>query len=158
GGSLQIEELALGSSKAGKNVSSDAKNQSKSVYSPEAIAERRIEIVDYLYTDEENKSRLQLSSGTVKLGSIPRDTSMTVYVSLPIVGGKKMIVNYMHVASSNARIVQNSETTANGYLTFQLKINTYDINSSAPLFIPLTIRVNNENSTQTIFLEYQVKQ
>lgn len=158
GGSLQIEELALGSSKAGKNVSSDAKNQSKSVYSPEAIAERRIEIVDYLYTDEENKSRLQLSSGTVKLGTIPRDTSMTVYVSLPIVGGKKMIVNYMHVASSNARIVQNSETTANGYLTFQLKINTYNINSSAPLFIPLTIRVNNENSTQTIFLEYQVKQ
>ena len=158
GGSLQIEELALGSSKAGKNVSSDAKNQSKSVYSPEAIAERRIEIVDYQYTDEENKSRLQLSSGTVKLGSIPRDTSMTVYVSLPIVGGKKMIVNYMHVASSNARIVQNSETTANGYLTFQLKINTFDINSSAPLFIPLTIRVNNENSTQTIFLEYQVKQ
>lgn len=158
GGSLQIEELALGSSKAGKNVSSDAKNQSKSVYSPEAIAERRIEIVDYQYTDEENKSRLQLSSGTVKLGTIPRDTSMTVYVSLPIVGGKKMIVNYMHVASSNARIVQNSETTANGYLTFQLKINTFDINSSAPLFIPLTIRVNNENSTQTIFLEYQVKQ
>ena len=158
GGSLQIEELALGSSKAGKNVSSDAKNQSKSVYSPEAIAERRIEIVDYLYTDEENKSRLQLSSGTVKLGTIPRDTSMTVYVSLPIVGGKKMIVNYMHVASSNARIVQNSETTANGYLTFQLKIDTYNINSSAPLFIPLTIRVNNENSTQTIFLEYQVKQ
>lgn len=158
GGSLQIEELALGSSKAGKNVSSDAKNQSKSVYSPEAIAERRIEIVDYQYTDEENKSRLQLSSGTVKLGTIPRDTSMTVYVSLPIVGGKKMIVNYMHVASSNARIVQNSETTANGYLTFQLKIDTYNINSSAPLFIPLTIRVNNENSTQTIFLEYQVKQ
>ena len=158
GGSLQIEELALGSSKAGKNVSSDAKNQSKSVYSPEAIAERRIEIVDYQYTDEENRSRLQLSSGTVKLGTIPRDTSMTVYVSLPIVGGKKMIVNYMHVASSNARIVQNSETTANGYLTFQLKIDTYNINSSAPLFIPLTIRVNNENSTQTIFLEYQVKQ
>jgi len=158
GGSLQIEELALGSSKAGKNVSSDAKNQSKSVYSPEAIAERRIEIVDYQYTDEENKSRLQLSSGTVKLGTIPRDTSMTVYVSLPIVGGKKMIVNYIHAASSNARIVQNSETTANGYLTFQLKIDTYNINSSAPLFIPLTIRVNNENSTQTIFLEYQVKQ
>ena len=128
------------------------------MYSPEANAERRIEIMDYQYTDEENNSRLQLSSGTVKLGFIPRDTSMTVYVSLPIVGGKKMIVNYMHVASSNARIVQNSETTANGYLTFQLKINTFDINSSAPLFIPLTIRVNNENSTQTIFLEYQVKQ
>ena len=158
GGSLQIEELALGSSKASKDVSSDANNQSKSVYSPEAIAERRIEIMDYQYTDEENNSRLQLSSGTVKLGFIPRDTSITVYVSLPIIGGKKMIVNYMHVASPNVRIVPNSETTANGNLTFQLKINTFGINSSAPLFIPLTIRVNNEKSTQTIFLEYQVKQ
>lgn len=158
GGSLQIEELALGSSKAGKHVSSDARNQSKSVYSPEALAERRIEIVDYQYTDEETDSRLQLPSGTVKLGILPRDTSTTVSISLPITEGKKIIVNYMHVASPNVRIVPNSETTANGNLTFQLRINTYNINSAAPIFIPLTIRVNNENSTQTIFLEYQVRQ
>lgn len=158
GGSLQIEELALGSSKADKHVSSDARNQSKSVYSPDAIAERRIEIVDYQYTDEENDSRLQLSSGTVSLGTLPADTSVTVKVSLPITDGKKMIVNYMHVASTNVRLVPNSETTANGNLSFQLKINTFNINSSASLFIPLTIRVNNENSTQTIFLEYRVRQ
>jgi len=158
GGSLQIEELALGSSTAPKTVSSDASNQTKSVYSPEAIAERRIEIMDYQYAEDNNNSSLQLPAGTVFLGSFDRDTSVTVTVSFPITGGKKFTLNFLNVASPNVRIIPYSETTANGKLNFELKINTFNINSSSPMFIPLTIRVNNESSTQTIFLEYRVKQ
>lgn len=45
---LEIEELPLGESTSSESVSDDAKNKQKSIYSLEAMMERKIEIVDVL--------------------------------------------------------------------------------------------------------------
>lgn len=157
-GSLQIEELALGSSTASDKVSADASDQRKSVFSPEAIAERRIEIMDYQYSDEERQSCLDFPAKAISLGMFMSNTTNTVPVSFPINCDKKhILVNYLNIASPNVNLVPNSKSVANGNLNFKIRIDTKGIEHGSTLFIPFTIRVNDESRTQTIFLEYRVE-
>lgn len=157
-GSLQIEELALGSSMASDMVSADASDQQKSVFSPEAIAERRIEILDYQYSEEEDRSCLKFPANTISLGKFRANTENTVPISFPIgCSEKDFIINYLNIASPNVRLVQNSKTVTDGKLNLKIKIDTKGIGQGNTLFIPFTIRVNNESRTQTIFLEYSVE-
>ena len=139
-------------------VSADASDQQKSVFSPEAIAERRIEILDYQYSEEDDQSCLKFPANTISLGKFRTNTENTVPISFPIgCSEKDFIINYLNIASPNVRLVQNSKTVTDGKLNLKIKIDTKGIGQGNTLFIPFTIRVNNESRTQTIFLEYSVE-
>lgn len=158
-GSLQLREVAYGSSHAPLAVSDNRTDQANSVYSVQAAKERRIEIQNYQYLEDDSTiiSCLSLPARAQHLGTYFVGETADITLRLP------------HTATAEKRIAYIGtgmpEITVSGYSTLKpgkdlvvyLRLDATKMQPVYSAFFPLTLRVDGESVTQTVFLEYGIQ-
>lgn len=159
GGSLQIREAAYGSTTAGKNVSADPSQTNKSVYSVEAAKERRIEIVDYQYLEDDSSliSCLHLPTRAMHVGTFRAGQYADFKVELNHTALYETSLDFISVGSQDVKVVGYSKLTPGRELTIYLRMDNRHSEPTVSSFLPITIRVAGEQITQTMFLEYTIE-
>jgi hypothetical protein len=156
GGSLQIQEVAYGSTHAGKDVSDDRKQTDKSVYSVEAAKERRIEILDYKYLEDDSSiiSCLHLPTRAMHVGSYFAGEYADIQVHLNHTAITETTLDFISVGSPDVQVVGYSKLTPGRELVIYLRMDNRKAEPTVSSFLPITLRVAGEQITQTMFLEY----
>jgi len=159
GGSLQIREMAYGSSRAAKGVSADRNKTSKSVYSVEAAKERRIEILDYQYLEDDSSliSCLHLPTRAMHIGSYNRGEYADIKVTLNHSALDETTLDFISVGSPDVTVVGYSKLTPGRELTLYLRMDNRRAEPTVSAFLPITLRVSGEQVTQTMFVEYSIE-
>lgn len=159
GGSLQIREMAYGSSRAAKGVSADRSKTSKSVYSVEAAKERRIEILDYQYLEDDSSliSCLHLPTRAIHIGSYKRGEYADIKVTLNHSALNETVLDFISVGSPDVTVVGYSKLTPGRELTLYLRMDNRRAEPAVSAFLPITLRVSGEQVTQTMFVEYSIE-
>ena len=158
GGSLQIREVAYGSTLADKNVSDDRGQTNKSVYSVEAAKERRIEILDYQYLEDDSSmiSCLHLPSRAMHIGSFFTGEYADIQVHLNHTALSETSLDFISVGSPDVKVVGYSKLTPGRELVIYLRMDNRRSEPTVSSFLPITLRVAGEQITQTMFLEYSL--
>lgn len=158
GGSLQLREIAYGSSRAKKTVSSSRRDQSRSVYSVDAARERRIEIENYQYLEDDSTiiSCLNLPSRAQHLGTFHVGETSDIEIHLPHTAATEKKLAYIHAGIAEATITGYSTLKPGSDLVIYLRLDNSKAQPLYSTFLPITIRVDGENVTQTMFFEYSV--
>ncbi len=159
GGSLQIREIAHGSTLADKGVSNDPRQTNKSVYSVEAARERRIEILDYQYLEDDSTliSCLRLPTRAMHIGTYFTGEYADIQVHLQHTAISETTLDFISVGSPDVKVVGYSKLTPGQDLTIYLRMDNRKAEPSVSSFLPLTLRVAGEQITQTMFLEYTLE-
>lgn len=159
GGSLQIREMAYGSSHAGKNVSDDRQQTNKSVYSVEAARERRIEILDYQYLEDDSSliSCLHLPTRAMHIGTYFTGEYADIQVHLNHSAISETTLDFISVGSPDVKVVGYSKLTPGRELVIYLRMDNRKAEPTVSSFLPITLRVAGEQITQTMFLEYTLE-
>ena len=159
GGSLQIREVAYGSSRAGKEVSADRSRTSQSVYSVEAAKERRIEILDYQYLDDDSSliSCLSLPSRAMHVGTFVAGEYADIQIHLNHTALKESQLDFISVGSPDTKVVGYSKLQPGRELVIYLRMDNRKAEPSVSSFLPITLRVAGEQVTQTMFVEYSIR-
>ncbi len=159
GGSLQIREVAYGSSHADKGVSSDRSQANKSVYSVEASKERRIEILDYQYLEDDSSmiSCLHLPTRAMHVGTYFTGENADIQVNLKHSALTETTLDFISVGSSDVKVLGYSKLTPGRELIIYLRMDNRKAEPTVSSFLPLTLRVAGEQVTQTMFLEYTLE-
>src|SRR5574344_137215 len=158
-GSLQVREVAYGSTHAANNVSSDRGNAARSVYSVEAARERRIEILDYQYLEDASTliTCLRLPSRALNVGTFHSGEVTDFQVRLPHTAVHETTLDFISVGNPDVKVLGYSKLSPGGDLVIYLRMDNRGADPVVSAFIPLTIRVKEEQVTQTMFLEYAVE-
>ncbi len=158
GGSLQLNEVAYGSSRANTNVSSDSKQRQLSVYSVDAARERRIEIQEYQYMEDDSTliSCLSLPNRSKFIGTFRVGQSSDIEVRLPHTALTEKKLAYINAGLDNVIVSGYSTLKVGKELVVYLTIDNRKALPAVSTFLPLTLRVEGENVTQTLFLEYRL--
>ncbi len=159
GGSLQIREIAHGSTLADKGVSNDPRQTNKSVYSVEAARERRIEILDYQYLEDDSTliSCLRLPTRAMHIGTYFTGEYADIQVHLQHTAISETTLDFISVGSPDVKVVGYSKLTPGQDLTIYLRMDNRKAEPSVSSFLPITLRVAGEQITQTMFLEYTLE-
>ncbi len=159
GGSLQLREVAYGSSKAPQTVSNSRQQTAESVYSVDAAKERRIEIQDYQYLEDDSTiiSCIRLPGRAQHLGTYQTGTVCDIEVHLPHTAAVEKRLDYINPGVEEATVTGYTTLKPGRELVIYLKLDNRKTAPSVSSFLPLTLRVEGENVTQTLFLEYSVK-
>ncbi len=159
GGSLQIREVAYGSTHADKNVSNDRSQINKSVYSVEAARERRIEILDYQYLEDDSSliSCLHLPTRAMHIGTYFTGEYADIQVHLNHTALTETSLDFISVGSPDVKVVGYSKLTPGRELVIYLRMDNRKAEPTVSSFLPLTLRVAGEQITQTMFLEYTLE-
>jgi tetratricopeptide (TPR) repeat protein/outer membrane protein OmpA-like peptidoglycan-associated protein len=159
GGSLQIREVAYGSSHAEKSVSADRAQTNKSVYSVEAAKERRIEIQDYQYLEDDSTiiSCLHLPTRAMHIGTYFTGEYADIQVRLKHEAIKETTLDFISVGSKDVKVVGYSKLTPGRELIIYLRMDNRKAEPSVSSFLPITLRVAGEHVTQTMFVEYTLE-
>lgn len=159
GGSLQIREVAYGSSHAGNDVSSDPRHTNKSVYSVEAAKERRIEIQDYQYLEDDSSliSCLHLPTRAMHIGTYFTGEYADIQVHLNHTSISETTLDFISVGSPDVKVVGYTKLIPGRELVIYLRMDNRKAEPTISSFLPLTIRVAGEQVTQTMFLEYTLE-
>ncbi|MBP5516862.1 MAG: PD40 domain-containing protein [Bacteroidales bacterium] len=156
GSSLQIREIAYGSSHADHSVSADRKQTNKSVYSVEAAKERRIEILDYQYLEDDSSmiSCLHLPTRAMHIGTYFTGEYADIQVNLNHTSLTQTTLDFISVGSPDVKVVGYSKLVPGRQLTIYLRMDNRKAEPTVSSFLPITLRVSGEQVTQTMFLEY----
>ena len=159
GGSLQIREVAYGSETAPKSVSADRSKTNKSVYSVEAAKERRIEILDYQYLEDDSSmiSCLHIPSRAMHAGTFFTGEYADFQVTLSHTSLTETTLDFISVGSPDVKVVGYSKLTPGRELTIYLRMDNRRAEPAVSSFLPITLRVSGEQVTQTMFLEYSIE-
>ncbi len=159
GGSLQIREMAYGSSRAAGNVSADRGSTDKSVYSVEAAKERRIEILDYQYMEDDSSliSCLHLPSRAIHIGTYFIGEYADIEIHLPHEAVNETALDFISVGNPDVQVVGYSKLTPGHELVLYLRMNNRRAEPVLSAFLPITLRVAGEQVTQTMFVEYTLE-
>lgn len=159
GGSLQIREVAYGSSHAAQGVSDDRSQKNRSVYSVEAAKERRIEILDYQYLEDDSSliSCLHLPTRAMHVGTYFTGEYADIQVHLQHTAISETTLDFISVGSPDIKVVGYSKLTPGRELIIYLRMDNRRAEPTVSSFLPLTIRVAGEQITQTMFLEYTLE-
>ena len=159
GGSLQIREVAYGSTHADRNVSSDRSQTSKSVYSVEAARERRIEILDYQYLEDDSSliSCLHLPSRAMHIGTYFTGEYADIQIHLNHTALSETSLDFISVGSPDVKVVGYSKLTPGRELVIYLRMDNRKAEPTVSSFLPITLRVAGEQITQTMFVEYTIE-
>ena len=159
GGSLQIREVAYGSSHASKEVSDDRSKTNKSVYSVEAARERRIEILDYQYLEDDSSmiSCLHLPTRAMHLGTYFTGEYADIQVRLKHTALTETSLDFISVGSPNVQVTGYSKLTPGHELVIYLRMDNRKAEPAVSSFLPITLRVDGEQITQTMFIEYTLE-
>lgn len=155
-GSLVIREVAYGSSRAAEGVSTSRSDAAKSVYSVDASRERRIEIQDYQYLEDDSSliSCLRIPSRALHIGTFFTGETADVEVRLQHSAFLEQSLDFISVGNPNMTVVGYSKLTPGRDLVIYMKMDNRKASPVVSDFIPLTIRIKGEDVTQTLFLEY----
>lgn len=150
-GALHINEVPYGSSQA---VSAPY----GSIYSLAAAHERRIEILDYVYTDEDtiNHSRLILPSQVQNIGEFEMGRTANIEIRLPNSVKVNTDIDYISAVDENATITGHSKLVPGKDLVVYIHLDNRNAKKEETKYLPLSLRVAGEAITQTIFLEYNL--
>ncbi|MCR4828895.1 MAG: hypothetical protein K5864_05475 [Bacteroidales bacterium] len=159
GGSLILREVAYGSSHADKGVSADRNKQNMSVYSVEAAKERRIEILDYQYLEDDSSliSCLHLPTRAMHVGSYKVGEYADIKVTLKHTALNETTLDFISVGSKDVTILGYSKITPGRDLVIHLRMDNRKAEPAVSRFLPVTLRVAGEQVTQTMFLEYTLE-
>lgn len=159
GGSLQIREVAYGSSHAKQGVSADRDKTNKSVYSVEAARERRIEIQDYQYLEDDSSliSCLNLPTRAMHIGSYFTGEYADIQIHLKHTAISETSLDFISVGSNDVQVVGYSKLTPGRNLVIYLRMDNRRAEPAVSAFLPITIRVKGEQITQTMFVEYTLQ-
>lgn len=159
GGSLQIREVAYGSSHAQKGVSADRDKTNKSVYSVEAARERRIEIQDYQYLEDDSSliSCLHLPTRAMHIGTYFTGEFADIEIHLKHEAINETSLDFISVGSKDVQVVGYSKLTPGRDLVIYLRMDNRRSEPTVSSFLPITLRVKGEQITQTMFVEYQLE-
>lgn len=159
GGSLQIREVAYGSSHAQKDVSADRDKTNKSIYSVEAARERRIEIQDYQYLEDDSSliSCLQLPTRAMHIGTFFTGEFADIEVHLKHSAITETALDFISVGSKEVQVVGYSKLTPGRDLVIYLRMDNRRAEPTVSSFLPITLRVKGEQITQTMFVEYTLE-
>lgn len=159
GGSLQIREVAYGSSHSQAGVSDDPRQTSKSVYSVEAARERRIEILDYQYLEDDSSliSCLHLPSRAMHIGTYKTGEFADIEVQIEHSALNETTLDFISVGLKEVKVVGYSKLTPGRKLSIYLRMDNRKAEPRISGFLPLTLRVDGEQVTQTMFLEYSIE-
>lgn len=159
GGSLIIREVAHGSSLAQKGVSADRDKTNKSVYSVEAARERRIEIQDYQYLEDDSSliSCLHLPTRAMHIGSYFTGEYADIQIHLKHSAITETSLDFISVGSKDVQVVGYSKLTPGRELVIYLRMDNRRAEPAVSAFLPLTLRVKGEQITQTMFIEYTLE-
>ena len=159
GGSLQIREVAYGSDRAEKGVSDDRSQTNKSVYSVEAAKERRIEILDYQYLEDDSSmiSCLHLPTRAMHIGSYFTGEYADIEVHLKHTSISETTLDFISVGSKDVKVVGYSKLTPGRDLIIYLRMDNRKAEPAVSSFLPITLRVAGEQITQTMFVEYTLQ-
>lgn len=159
GGSLQIREVAYGSSHAKEGVSADRAKTNKSVYSVEAARERRIEIQDYQYLEDDSSliTCLHLPTRAMHLGTYFTGEYADIEIHLKHEAITETTLDFISLGSRDAQVVGYSKLTPGRDLIIYIRMDNRRAEPSVSSFLPITLRVRGEQITQTMFVEYQLE-
>lgn len=159
GGSLQIRERAYGSSQAPRTVSADRAKTNKSVYSVEAAKERRIEILDYQYLEDDSSliSCLRLPTRPIHVGEFKQGEYADLKITLKHTALNETTLDFISVGSPDVTVAGYSKLTPGRDLVIYLRMDNRQSQPTVSSFLPITLRVEGEQITQTIFVEYSIK-
>lgn len=159
GGSLQIREVAYGSSHAKKGVSGDPSQTNRSVYSVEAAKERRIEILDYQYLEDDSSmiSCLHLPSRAMHIGTYFTGEYADIQIRLQHTALTETALDFISVGSPDVKVVGYSKLTPGRELIIYLRMDNRRAEPTFSSFLPITLRVAGEQVTQTMFVEYTLE-
>lgn len=158
-GSLRLQEVAYGSSHADSTVSTNRAEVSKSVYSVEAARERRIEILDYQYLEDDSSgwSCLRLPRMAENIGTYFTGEVADVEIHIPHNARTTKSVEFLSVGVPEVKIVGYTKVVPGRDLVIYLRMDNRKADPSVSSFLPLTIRIEGEQVTQTMFFEYAIK-
>lgn len=150
-GALHIKEVPYGSSQA---VSAPY----GSIYSIAAASERRIEIMDYIYTDEDtiNHSRLILPAQVQNIGTFELGRGCDVEIRLPNSVKTNADLDYISAVDEHATITGHSRLIPGKDLVVYIHLDNRNAKKEETRYLPLSLRLAGETITQTIFLEYNL--
>lgn len=157
-GSLQIREVAYGSSRAAEGVSTDRSNSANSVYSVDASRERRIEILDYQYLEDDSTliSCLNIPQRAVNIGSFQRGEQTEVQVRIPHTAIYETSLDFISCGNPDVKVLGYTKLVPGRELVVYLRMDNRKVDPVVSAFLPLTLRVKDEQVTQTMFLEYSI--
>ncbi|MDY5969078.1 MAG: hypothetical protein SPJ13_03555 [Bacteroidales bacterium] len=158
-GSLQLREVAYGSSHAPSAISNSRADQANSVYSVMAAKERRIEIQDYQYLEDDSAiiSCLNLPSRAQHLGTYFVGETADIVLRLPHTATVEKSLAYISVGVPEITVKGYSALIPGKDLVVYLNLDATKMQPIYSAFFPLTLRVEGEGVTQTLFLEYGVQ-
>ncbi|MBQ7061693.1 MAG: PD40 domain-containing protein [Bacteroidales bacterium] len=159
GGSLQIREAAYGSSHARRGVSADPTQTNRSVYSVEAAKERRIEILDYQYLEDDSSliSCLRVPTRAMHVGTYFTGEYADIQVHIRHEAVAETALDFISVGHPDCKVVGYSKITPGRDLVIYLRMDNRRAEPTVSSFLPLTLRVAGEQITQTLFLEYRLE-
>ena len=159
GGTLQIKEVAHGSRTADKAVSHSYTDVASSVYSAEAARERRIEILDYTYLEDDSTliSCLSMPARPIHIGSFRVGEEADIELRLPHTASTEKVVDFISCGKEGVSVSGYTTLKPGKELVVYLKMDNKHADATYSTFLPLTIRIKGENVTQTIFLEYRLR-
>lgn len=150
-GSLQITEVPYGNSQAVSSAKAPA-------YDIDAVRERRIEILDYTYlgADAMNRSELRLPLKPQSIGTFEQGGKYDIEVRLPNNINHPAYIDFLSAGTAAAIITGHSQLEPGKDLVLYMHIDARDAKESNSNLIPISIRLQGENVTQTIFLQYGI--
>ena len=157
-GSLTINEVAFGSRQAAENVSASYTDVASSVYSVEAARERRIEIIDYQYLEDDSTliTCLPFPEHSPNIGTFFSGETADIEVHLTHYADLEKTLDYVNAGDPNVVVTGYSKLTPGKDLIIYLRMNNQHAEPTVSSFLPLTLRVKGEQVTQTMFLEYTI--
>ena len=159
GGSLQLREVAHGSSRAPAAVSASREDTASSVFSLAAAKERRIEIQDYQYLEDDSSliTCLRLPSRTLHVGTHAAGRVADIVLSIPHAAAQPRRLAHISVGIPEVTVRGYSPLSPGEDLAIYLRLDATHLSPVPSALIPITLRVEGEGVTHTLFLEYGLK-
>ena len=140
---LQIEELAFGSSNANQNVSNSRTNTRHSIYSTSAALERKIEIIDYRYFNNQQTEVAEINiPQNFTIGDIIKDSVVNISLAFPINLTSEIVIENVITKAENTKITNYTLSQAENKLIIDITINSLNSNTNQRNTIPLEIKIN----------------
>ena len=154
---MQIEELAFGSSNANQNVSNSRTNTRHSIYSTSAALERKIEIIDYRYFNNQQTEVAEINiPQNFTIGNIIKDSVVNISLVFPINLTSEIVIENVITKAENTKITNYALSEAENKLIIDITINSLSSNTNQRNTIPLEIKINKLSDPILYNIHYNI--
>ncbi len=159
--SLEIVELALGSSTADSLVGRNPADVKSSIYSIEAAQERRVDILSYSYRTDDSTSNqplpiLEIENTLFSLGYIPAKKKLFFEIPLKNNSSTTQEIEYIDAACSCIKVNYSKILEPHKNVILTLEIDSSKGKKGSSVIVPLSIKLKSEKTSKTLFVEYSI--